>query len=158
VPPVPDTRYELWLRPVDEARRDEAAEAAWSHPDLLRTEGTARTPAGRVPCEVAAGDGLSVALPVAALERVLPDIWYPIDGYEQNRAWREPLDVWLTKVADHIARTVPIRRGLIGEAVSSLAHRDDGEGVPDDREVSYLVPGRDGGAVRYPPTRWYRPW
>ena len=104
------------------------------------------------------GVGLTLALPVVALERVLPDIWYPIDGYEQNRAWREPLDVWLTKVADHIARAVPIARGLIGEGVSSHPDRDDGVGVPDEREVSYLIPGRTGGVVRYPPTRWYTPW
>jgi hypothetical protein len=147
--------YELWLRPADEVRLAEAVEALWSHPDLVRKEGTARTPAGRVVCEVVTGEGLTVALPVADLERVLPDIWYPIDGYEQNRAWREPLDVWLTKVADHVARTVPIRHGLIGLGVSATPYEGD---VPDEREVSHLVPGRQGGAVRYPPTRWYTPW
>jgi hypothetical protein len=149
------TSYELWLRPVDEARLAEAAEAIRSHPDLA--SGEARTPAGRIPYVVAVdGGGLTVALPIADLERVLPDIWYPIDGYEQNRAWREPLDVWLTKLADHVARVVPIRRGLIGLGVS--ANHDDADGVPREREVSYLVPGRQGGAVRYPPTRWYTPW
>jgi hypothetical protein len=142
---------------VDGARLAEAGEAAWSHPDLNREAQTARTPAGRVPCEVATDGALTVALPMAALERVLPDIWYPIDGYEQNRAWREPLDVWLTKVADHVARAVPIRRGLIGLGVSTTPE-DDGDAVPAEREVSYLVPGRLGGAVRYPPTRWYTPW
>jgi hypothetical protein len=99
--------------------------------------------------------GLTLALPVAALERVLPDIWYPIDGYEQNRAWREPLDVWLTKVANHVARAVPIRHGLIGLGVSATPYEGD---VPEEREVSHLVPGRHGGAARYPPTRWYTPW
>ena len=113
-------------------------------------------PAGRIPYEVITGDGLVLALAVAALDRVLPDIWYPIDGYEQNRAWREPLDVWLTQVADHAARAVPIRHGLIGLGVSANPY--DGDGVPDEREVSHLVPGRSGGAVRYPPTRWYTPW
>jgi hypothetical protein len=148
------TAYELWLRPVDEARLAEAVDAAWSHPDLAR--GEARTPAGRVPCEVRAeGGGLVLALPVADLERVLPDIWYPIDGYEQNRAWRERLDVWLTQVADHVARAVPIRHGLIGLGVSARPYDGD---VPQEREVSHLVPGRSGGAVRYPPTRWYTPW
>src|SRR5262245_35798570 len=153
------TSYELWLRPADGARLTDAVEAAWSHPDLDRDTLTARTPAGRVPCEVAADGGLTIALPMAALERVLPDIWYPVDGYEQNRGWREPLDVWLTKVADHVARGVPIRSGLIGLGVARHPDRDgDGAGVPDEREVSYLVPGRQGGAVRYPPTRWYTPW
>jgi hypothetical protein len=148
------TSYELWLRPEDEARLPEAVEALRSHPDLA--EGEARTPAGRVPYKVRTGGGLTLALRLADLERVLPDIWYPIDGYEQNRAWREPLDVWLTKLADHVARVVPIRRGLIGLGVS--ANHDDTNGVPREREVSYLVPGRQGGAVRYPPTRWYTPW
>ncbi len=148
------TAYELWLRPADEARVHDAAEALRSHPDLAG--GEARTPAGPVPYEVVIGAGLVLALPVAALDEVLPDIWYPIDGYEQNRAWREPLDVWLTQVADHVAHVVPIRHGLIGLGVSASPY--DGEGVPDEREVSHLVPGRQGGAVRYPPTRWYTPW
>jgi hypothetical protein len=149
------TAYELWLRPADEARLAEAARVLRSHPDLAG--GVARTPAGRVPCEVAVDrGGLTLALPVADLERVLPDIWYPIDGYEQNRAWREPLDVWLAGVADHVARAVPIGNGLIGLEVSANPY--DGDGVPDEREVSHLVPSRNGGAVRYPPTRWYTPW
>jgi hypothetical protein len=148
------TAYELWLRPADGARLPAAVEALRSHPDLAG--GEARTPAGRVPCEVVVdAGGLTLALPVAALERVLPDIWYPIDGYEQNRAWREPLDVWLTKLADHVARAVPIRHGLIGPGVSATPYDGD---VPEEREVSHLVPGRQGGAVRYPPTRWYTPW
>ena len=147
------TAYELWLRPADGARLPAAVEALRSHPDLA--EGEARTPAGRVPYEVRTGGGLTLALGLADLERVLPDIWYPIDGYEQNRAWREPLDVWLTKVADQVARAVPIRHGLIGLGVSATPYDGD---VPEEREVSHLVPGRQGGAVRYPPTRWYTPW
>jgi hypothetical protein len=148
------TSYELWFRPADGARLAGGLEALRSHPDLAG--GEARTPAGRVPCEVwADGGGLVLALPLAELERVLPDIWYPIDGYEQNRAWREPLDVWLAKVADHVARAVPIGHGLIGEGVSARPHDGD---VPDERDVSHLVPGRHGGAIRYPPTRWYTPW
>jgi hypothetical protein len=148
------TSYELWLRPADETRLADALEALRSHPDLAG--GEAHTPAGWVPCEVrAGGDGLVLALPLAGLERVLPDIWYPIDGYEQNRAWREPLDVWLAKVADDVARAVPIGHGLIGEGVSGRPHDGD---VPDERDVSHLVPGRAGGAIRYPPTRWYTPW
>jgi hypothetical protein len=150
-----ETAYELWLRPADETRLSDASEAMWSHPDLFREESVARTPAGRVACEVDTRDGLTLALPVADLERVLPDIWHPIDGYEQNRAWREPLDVWLTNVANHVARTVPIRHGLIGPGVSATPYDGD---VPEDREVSHLVPGRQGGAVRYPPTRWFTPW
>jgi len=155
VRPMAGTSYELWLRPVDVQRVPEAAALLRSHPDLEGSE--ARTPAGRVPCVLRADrGGLVLALPVADLEQVLPDIWHPIDGYEQNRAWREPLDVWLTHVADHVARAVPIRHGLIGLGVSARPY--DGDGVPDEREVSHLVPGRHGGAVRYPPTRWYTPW
>jgi hypothetical protein len=151
------TSYELWLRPADEARLPDGVQALLSHPDLAGDEGTARTPAGRVACEVrASGGGLTLALRLADLERVLPDIWYPIDGYEQNRAWREPLDVWLAKVADHVARAVPIRHGLIGPGVSATPY--DRTGVPAEREVSHLVPSRRGGAIRYPPTRWYTPW
>src|SRR5262245_1393338 len=78
------TAYELWLRPADDARLPEAVEALRSHPDLAG--GQARTPAGQVPYQLRTDGGLVLALPVEALERVLPDIWYPIDGYEQNRA------------------------------------------------------------------------
>ena len=149
------TSYELWLCLADAERLPEAVAVLRSHPDLAEAE--ARTPAGRVPWALRPGGGGPVlALPVADLERVLPDIWHPIDGYEQNRAWREPLDVWLTQVADHVARAVPIRHGLIGLGVSASPY--EGAGVPDEREVSHLVPGRTGGAVRYAPTRWYTPW
>jgi hypothetical protein len=130
--------------------------------------GWARTPAGRMVCVThvvgpLAGDPdpwVDVCLPVGALGRLVPTMRRPIDGYEQNRAWREPVDVWLATVADRVARAVPIRVAYAGEAVSGLDLPLGPTGDPPaDRGVSVLVPARHGpGVARFAPTRWFTPW
>lgn len=130
--------------------------------------GWAGTPAGRMVCAThvvggghrGAADRVDVCLPVGALERLVPSLRHPIDGYAQNRSWREPVDVWLATVADALARAVPFTVACTGEDVADADLALDADGTPPaDRGVSVLVPSRRGrGAVRFPPTRWFTPW
>ena len=180
--------YELAVELAAGADPLAAVRAAWEHPDLTgcylgrRTgpddqervapaaltlpaarsvHGWARTPAGRTVCVThVVGGWVDVCLPTGALERLVPGVRHPIDGYEQNRMWREPLDVWFATVADRIARSAPIRVAYVGEEVSGLdLPLGDGGDPPADRGVSVLVPSRHGpGVVRFAPTRWFTPW
>jgi hypothetical protein len=137
-------------------------------PAAQSTYGWAGTPAGPMACVThvvtapggEAGDRVDVCLPVGALERLVPTIRHPIDGYEQNRVWREPLDVWFTTVADRVARAVPIVVAYVGEDVSGLDLPLGPAGDPPaERGVSVLVPARHGpGVARFAPTRWFTPW
>jgi hypothetical protein len=137
-------------------------------PGAAHVFGWAGTPAGRMVCAThvvesghrGAAGRVELCLPVGALERLVPSLRHPIDGYGQNRSWREPVDVWLATVADALAGAVPFTVASTGVDVAGtdLALGADGT-PPADRGVSVLVPSRRGtGAVRFPPTRWFTPW
>lgn len=148
--------------------QDRLAPERLTLPAARSAYGWAATPAGRMVCVTHVvtatagqpGDWVDVCLPVGALERLVPTLRHPIDGYELNRAWREPVDAWLTTIADRVARAVPIRVAYAGEEVSGLDLPLGPAGDPPaDRGVSVLVPARHGpGVARFAPTRWFTPW
>lgn len=89
-------------------------------------------------------DWLGLCLPTGALGRVEPRVGaYPFDGEPESRAWREPIDDWLARIAERVHRRAGLALGLIGFEVSGEDWTFTGE-APISTQVSYLVPGADG--------------
>jgi hypothetical protein len=121
--------------------------------------GIARIPgAGPVACSTSVcreedgGGWLHIYLPFGSLETVMPLGEYPFDD-GGDLAWRDALDGWLGRIAEHVFRTVPFELALVGwlDAQPDALPGEPGE-VPDERWIGYLVPGPDGLAW-HPPNK-----
>jgi hypothetical protein len=147
-----------WLRTNVEPARQERVTARGTR---LRKEllGIARIPgAEAVPCSTAVrreedgGGWLHFHLPFGSLESVLPMGAYPFDD-GGDLAWRDALDGWLCRLAEHVHRTVPFELGLVGclDDQPDVIPERSGE-APDKRWIGYLVAG-PGGLAWHPPNQ-----
>lgn len=81
---------------------------------------------------------------------------YPIGAYPENDGssleWRDAVDGWLRRLADHVHQAAPFDAALVGwpDGSPGWAPRRVEE-VERDRTAGYLFPGPDG-LVWYPPT------
>lgn len=170
------------LGPVVDAGLAAARDAAWTFPDLegcwLRPDvepakqrrvtacqagldtalhGIARIPEA-VTCATATrreedGQGwLHVYLPFGSLALALPLGAYPFDD-GGDLAWRNALDGWLCRLAEHVRRTVPFELALVGclDDQPNAVPGEPGE-VPEQRWIGYLVPG-PAGLAWHPPNQ-----
>jgi hypothetical protein len=112
--------------------------------------------AGRVACETFVtreDDGLDLLqliLPIGSLGAVLPLGDYPFDD-GGDLSWRDALDGWLCRLAEHVRQSVPFERALVGwlDGQPDALPEAPGE-VPAERWIGYLVPGPDGLAWHPP--------
>lgn len=127
--------------------------------------GLVNLPSGeRVPCGLTAWresdvvaegfygpDWLAFFVPIGGLDEAgIPTGGYPFGDFEASRAWRAPLDTWLSKIGIGLYSVAPYRLGLVGMEVAGEAYSDRlSGGIPARRPIGYLVP--EGGSVHYYP-------
>lgn len=101
-----------------------------------------------------AADWLDLCLPTGALERVIPQLDYPLhkDG---SRVWREPIDAWLMGVAERVSSSTGFLAALIGEEVSGHpALGPAGEPIPDVQARTSVLTRTDDGVNWHRPLNW----
>lgn len=93
---------------------------------------------------------LHLALPFGALGLAYPLGRYPVaDG--TSLAWRDDVDGWLGRLAEHVYRACPFERGMVGWVDAIGLEPRSADEVPASRHLGYLFPGT-GGLAWFPPT------
>lgn len=115
--------------------------------------GIATLPNGsRVPCGSllwrfgANPDWLEFYIPTGSLATAYPIGAFPFE-YQRNFAWQHEIDEWLASVARYVYEAFPFQVAVIGFEVdlpNLSAVRLQGEGVPEKRFESYLLPTAQG--------------
>ena len=98
-------------------------------------------------------DWLGLGLPLGSLGRVDARVGaYPFGGHDDSRAWREPIDLWMTEIAEAVAIRTGFEVGMIG--FDAYGEDDGFDGEPASHPwITYLVPSPSGLARLAP-----RPW
>lgn len=119
--------------------------------------GWANIPQGRIVCvthvvrEEGPGgtDWLELCLPTEALERVEPQLTYPLYS-PASQSRREPLDEWSVEVARTVAEIVSFPVALIGEEVSGRHDLAD----PGGARSSSVITTSSGAVAWHRPSAW----
>ncbi|MEQ8673692.1 MAG: hypothetical protein RLP44_11935 [Aggregatilineales bacterium] len=103
-------------------------------------------------------DWLIFYIPMGALATA-----YDVGGYPFSKdiadhiVWMVTIEKWLYNIADHVFKHIDFKLGLIGLEVSGDAYSSEiaSDGIPDIREMGYLIEGKDKDTLEFLPANWF---